>query len=240
MMSSCTLTAAGVLMSAAEVQRAAALCAAAGSWLVLDNTYEDFVYDGRQHHCASGPHVINLFSACTACRCSAIDCAAAGVACYAGGCECHANTMVRMQAALYFDIRDCVFRCHATGLCINVDRSTCRRLAAGFSKAYGMMGWRVGYIAYPNFDGSNALGEQILKVQDSIPICAAQLSQHIALRALADGGEYVKSNIASLAANRAMVLDAMAPLGRLGDGIAGAATMLGLQRLWVAGAACAA
>jgi len=32
--------AAGVLLSAEEVQRAADLCAAAGAWLVLDNTYE--------------------------------------------------------------------------------------------------------------------------------------------------------------------------------------------------------
>lgn len=31
-------------MAPAEVDRAAALCAAAGAWLVLDNTYEHFVY----------------------------------------------------------------------------------------------------------------------------------------------------------------------------------------------------
>ena len=34
---------AGVLRSRAEVQQAADMCAAAGAWLVLDNTYEDFL-----------------------------------------------------------------------------------------------------------------------------------------------------------------------------------------------------
>ena len=37
-----------------------------------------------------------------------------------------------------------------------------------FSKAYGMMGWRVGYIAYPDADGSDALGAQILKVRPTV------------------------------------------------------------------------
>ena len=58
--------------------------------------YEDFVYGGRVHYCASGPHIIHLFS---------------------------------------------------------------------FSKAYGMMGWRVGYLAYPDFDGDDRVGAQLLKVR---------------------------------------------------------------------------
>lgn len=49
-------------MEPAEVERAAALCGAAGAWLVLDNTYEHFVYGaGRRHACVAAPHVINLF-----------------------------------------------------------------------------------------------------------------------------------------------------------------------------------
>jgi hypothetical protein len=43
------------------VDQLAAMCGAAGAWLVLDNTYEQFVYGG-QHHCASAPHVLNVFS----------------------------------------------------------------------------------------------------------------------------------------------------------------------------------
>lgn len=31
-----------------------------------------------------------------------------------------------------------------------------------------MMGWRVGYIAYPDYEGDNALGLQLLKVQDTV------------------------------------------------------------------------
>lgn len=45
-----------------EIERASQMCAAAGAWLVLDNTYENFVYDGREHFCLSAPHVINIFS----------------------------------------------------------------------------------------------------------------------------------------------------------------------------------
>ncbi len=37
-----------------------------------------------------------------------------------------------------------------------------------------MMGWRVGYIAYPE-DGRGALAAQLLKVQDTIPVCGTQL-----------------------------------------------------------------
>jgi aspartate/methionine/tyrosine aminotransferase len=46
-------------------------------------------------------------------------------------------------------------------------------------QAYGMMGWRVGYIAYPAAPGGGDgfLGAQLLKVQDTIPVCPPQLSQ---------------------------------------------------------------
>lgn len=53
---------AGVLMDKAELQRAHKLCEQAGVWLIVDNTYENFTYDGREHTCVSGPHVINVFS----------------------------------------------------------------------------------------------------------------------------------------------------------------------------------
>jgi aspartate/methionine/tyrosine aminotransferase len=77
------------------VQRAADLCAAAGTWLILDNTYEQFVYGGRAHAAVGGPHILHLFS---------------------------------------------------------------------FSKAYGMMGWRVGYIAFPETAAGGQLGAALLKV----------------------------------------------------------------------------
>jgi hypothetical protein len=78
------------------LDRAAAMTEAAGSWLVVDNTYEHFTYDGAEHACVEGRNVINIFS---------------------------------------------------------------------FSKAYGMMGWRVGYICYPRSSVHATLGSQMLKVQ---------------------------------------------------------------------------
>jgi aspartate/methionine/tyrosine aminotransferase len=143
----------GVLLTAAEVRRAAALCAAAGAWLLLDNTYEDFCFDGRQHACAAGPHILHLFS---------------------------------------------------------------------FSKAYGMAGWRVGYLAYPAADAE--LAGALLAAQDTVPVCAAQLSQRVALTALTAGGEgegggaaggeaWVAARVAGLAPNRAAARAALAPLG---------------------------
>ncbi|KAL4428806.1 hypothetical protein ABPG77_005244 [Micractinium sp. CCAP 211/92] len=139
----------GVLMTQEEVERAAALCGAAGAWLVLDNTYEHFTFghdgDGapRRHRCVAAPHVVNIFS---------------------------------------------------------------------FSKAFGMMGWRVGYIAYPE-DGSGALAAQLLKVQDTIPVCGTQLSQYVALGAVEAGRDWVAQQVAGLEGNRQAIIDALSPLG---------------------------
>ena len=52
-------------------------------------------------------------------------------------------------------------------------------LPAECRRCYGMMGWRMGYLAY---DESNSdLAESLLKVQDTIPICPTQISQHLSL-----------------------------------------------------------
>lgn len=143
----------GVLLSREELDRAVELCAKAGCWLVIDNTYEDFVYGGRQHYAPQGPHIIHIFS---------------------------------------------------------------------FSKAYGMMGWRQGYIAYPDYDDGNLLGAQLLKVQDTIPICPTQISQQAALGALTEAGPgWVAKRVQDLDDNRNAILDALSPLGSLGNGIAG-------------------
>lgn len=150
----------GVLLTREELDRAVDLCAKAGSWLVLDNTYENFVYDGRQHYTPAGPHVIHIFS---------------------------------------------------------------------FSKAYGMMGWRQGYIAYPE-DGTQTLASDLLKVQDTCPICPTQISQIVALGALEAGSAWVTDKIGGLADNRAAILDALSPLGSLGAGLAGGE---GAIYLWV-------
>ncbi|CAL8463420.1 g2954 [Coccomyxa elongata] len=139
----------GVLLSKEEVERAAQLCQDAGAWLIMDNTYEHFVYDGRQHHCIAAPHIIHVFS---------------------------------------------------------------------FSKAFGMMGWRIGYLAYMDLHG---LGDQLLKVQDTIPICPPQLSQYVALGAVEAGRSWVDTQIETIIANKDMLINALSPLGDLGNGIAG-------------------
>jgi len=66
-----------------------------------------------------------------------------------------------------------------------------------FSKSYGMMGWRIGYLAFPE-----VLGAQLLKAQDTIPICPPVMSQKAALGALQAGGAWVKEKVASLDANK--------------------------------------
>jgi aromatic aminotransferase len=92
-----------------------------------------------------------------------------------------------------------------------------------FSKAYGMMGWRVGYIAY---HASSGLGRQLLKVQDTIPICPPSLSQLVAAAALEGGSTgmeggpaWVAERVAGLAPNRAAVADALSPLAAAGGSV---------------------
>lgn len=125
------------------LQRISELCNRAGAWLVVDNTYEYFMYDGLKHSCIEGDHIVNLFS---------------------------------------------------------------------FSKAYGMMGWRVGYIAYPS--DVEGFGEQLLKVQDNIPICASIIGQRLALFSLELGPEWIRERVQNLVKNREMLVKALAPLGK--------------------------
>ncbi|KAJ0008080.1 hypothetical protein Pint_29933 [Pistacia integerrima] len=124
------------------LKRISDLCRDAGAWLVVDNTYEYFMYDGLKHSCIEGNHIVNIFS---------------------------------------------------------------------FSKAYGMMGWRVGYIAYPS--EVEGFGTQLLKVQDNIPICASIISQHLALHSLETGPEWVTEQVKDLVKNKEIILEALSPLG---------------------------
>jgi katanin p60 ATPase-containing subunit A1 len=72
-----------------------------------------------------------------------------------------------------------------------------------------MMGWRMGYLAYPP-----AIAPQLLKVQDTIPICPTQISQAAALGALGDGAgrPWVRERVAGLAGNLATMRTALRPL----------------------------
>eukprot|EP01025_Chloroclados_australasicus_P031147 TRINITY_DN3141_c0_g4_i1.p1 TRINITY_DN3141_c0_g4~~TRINITY_DN3141_c0_g4_i1.p1 ORF type:complete len:447 (+),score=50.46 TRINITY_DN3141_c0_g4_i1:92-1432(+) len=141
----------GALLAEDELQRAADICSTSDVYLVMDNTYEHFVYDAdRKHHCISHPNVIHIFS---------------------------------------------------------------------FSKAYGMMGWRVGYIAYNKDDESDEevyqIGKQLLKVQDTIPVCPSQLSQYIALESVKLGRQWVTDRVHTLENNRQFIADALNVTGGL-------------------------
>eukprot|EP00930_Biecheleria_cincta_P056884 TRINITY_DN42900_c0_g1_i1.p1 TRINITY_DN42900_c0_g1~~TRINITY_DN42900_c0_g1_i1.p1 ORF type:complete len:430 (+),score=88.40 TRINITY_DN42900_c0_g1_i1:28-1317(+) len=72
-----------------------------------------------------------------------------------------------------------------------------------FSKAFGMMGWRVGYLAFPP-----RLGPELMKVQDTIAICPTVCSQKVALGALSAGRSWVKERVQGLRANRKVVISA--------------------------------
>ena len=76
------------------------------------------------------------------------------------------------------------------------------------SKAYGMAGWRLGYMALP----AN-LVPAIRKIQDTNLICAPIPSQIAALGALDIGSAYCRQYLASMAQVRTLVLDALESLG---------------------------
>jgi len=129
----------GVMVPLETLEAASELCKAHGVWLVVDNTYEHFEYEGEApHRCVEGEHVINIFS---------------------------------------------------------------------FSKAFGMMGWRVGYLAFPP-----ALGPSLFKLQDTIVICPSVASQEVAFGALSAGRGWVKERVRGLAEQKALVLEALEPL----------------------------
>ncbi|CAL5224308.1 g6975 [Coccomyxa viridis] len=142
----------GVTLPRETLDRLARITADAGTWLVIDETYEDFLFSGQTHYCPNAPNVVHVFS---------------------------------------------------------------------FSKGYGLMGWRCGYIAYPNHDNSEYLGLQLLKVQDTCPIHSAHMSQHVALGALQKGRPWLAGQLKGLEGNRAAVLEALKPLGTLGKGVYG-------------------
>ncbi|MQL85581.1 hypothetical protein Taro_018101 [Colocasia esculenta] len=133
----------GIFIRRPILQRISDICKSAGAWLVVDNTYEYFMYDGLEHYCIEDNHIINVFS---------------------------------------------------------------------FSKAYGMMGWRVGYIAYPS--EVKGLADLLLKVQDNIPICASLIGQCLALYSLQEGPQWIQERVQTLVKSRELLREALSPLGK--------------------------
>ncbi len=73
------------------------------------------------------------------------------------------------------------------------------------SKAYGMAGWRVGFMAAP----AQLMGA-LAKVQDTVLICPPLVSQRAALAALEAGPAWSRPRIAALAQRRRQLIDAVA------------------------------
>ncbi len=80
------------------------------------------------------------------------------------------------------------------------------------SKAYGMAGWRVGFMAAPA-----AFSAALAKVQDTLLICPPRLIQRAALAALEAGPLWCQPRIAGLAARRDQLLAAVE--GAQGEGL---------------------
>lgn len=75
------------------------------------------------------------------------------------------------------------------------------------SKAYGMAGWRLGYMAIP----PHILGD-VRKIQDTNQICPAMLSQVAALRAMEEGKGYCMKHLKPMADVRSMVLERLSSI----------------------------
>lgn len=130
------------------LEEARDLTAKAGAFLVVDNTYEDFVFAPAATNAATttttttvwGPNVVNVFS---------------------------------------------------------------------FSKSFGMMGLRLGYVVYPL-----ELADAFLKVQDTVVIAPTGLAQAAGLACLEKVEEtWVRDRVVGLEENRRVLLDAIARSG---------------------------
>eukprot|EP00593_Proboscia_inermis_P013612 CAMPEP_0171323746 /NCGR_PEP_ID=MMETSP0816-20121228/115766_1 /TAXON_ID=420281 /ORGANISM="Proboscia inermis, Strain CCAP1064/1" /LENGTH=460 /DNA_ID=CAMNT_0011822531 /DNA_START=208 /DNA_END=1591 /DNA_ORIENTATION=- len=79
-----------------------------------------------------------------------------------------------------------------------------------FSKAFSLAGYRVGYLTISKTQ--SVTYQQLLKVQDTIPICVARMSQHAALAALSAGRHWVQTNVDTLSPGRRAMQEALSNL----------------------------
>ncbi len=81
-------------------------------------------------------------------------------------------------------------------------------LLQGFSKAYAMTGWRIGYIAAPA-----EILSQLRKVHQYTIMCAPTVSQRAALAALRHGEPFVQDMVAEYDRRRRLIVDGLNNLG---------------------------
>jgi len=75
------------------------------------------------------------------------------------------------------------------------------------SKAYGMAGWRIGYMVIPAH-----LDEAVKKIQDTNLICPPVLNQFVAAAALSEGKQWCETQIRPLSSVRDLAMDELAQL----------------------------
>lgn len=80
----------------------------------------------------------------------------------------------------------------------------------GFSKGFGMTGWRIGYAASPK-----GLTPALVKAQQYASICAPSISQRAALAALTESGDYAERMLAELTRRRTFVVEQIAQIPHL-------------------------
>lgn len=85
-----------------------------------------------------------------------------------------------------------------------------------FSKGHALAGFRCGYIVISR-DAHEAF-QQMLKVQDTIPICPSRISQVAALGALQAGRSWVVDQVSTLDTGRQAIIQALEPLQKIMGG----------------------
>ncbi len=81
-------------------------------------------------------------------------------------------------------------------------------LVSGFSKAYAMTGWRMGYLAAPE-----ALARQMLKIHQYAIMCAPTTSQFAAIEALENGDEDIAEMAAEYDRRRKFIIKGLNKIG---------------------------
>ena len=81
-------------------------------------------------------------------------------------------------------------------------------IASGFSKAYAMTGWRMGYVCAPA-----PIARQMLKIHQFAIMCAPTVSQFAAIEALKNGDEDIEMMRAEYNRRRVFLLDGFKKIG---------------------------
>jgi aspartate/methionine/tyrosine aminotransferase len=75
------------------------------------------------------------------------------------------------------------------------------------SKAYGMASWRIGFLVAPEH-----LFDDLIKIQDTLIVCAPAVSQAVALEAVRIGSGYCKKHLEVIAGVRRQVLSGLSSI----------------------------